>query len=495
MQPINVPIYQAAQIRELEKLAIAKFNLSSQTMMQRAGKAASEFLLRRWPQVKRVAIFCGSGNNGGDGYVLAKLLHERGMDISVWQVGNHDALSEVARDALDACKKDNVPVNPFSEAVDLVHPDLIVDAICGIGLHDQLRKETMAAIDKMHRSHAPIFSIDIPTGIDADTGNVLGKAVRASATITFIGLKLGLLTGSGIAYTGELVLNDLQFPAELLNSVKPIAEKLQLGAFASLLKPRTRDWHKGMSGHVLIVGGYPGYSGAPRMAAEAALRIGAGLVSVATHPEHAASLNAFLPEIMCHGIHTPDDLSPLIERADVIVFGPGLSQTSWAKLLFTKVYETALPLVVDADGLNLLATDANVRENWVLTPHPGEAARLLNESTEVIQQDRLLAVNTIQQRYGGVCVLKGAGTLISAPPALPALCNKGNPGMASAGMGDVLSGVIGGLIAQKIPLGDAAKLGVYIHAMAGDLAAKEGERGMIATDLMPYLRRLNNSMV
>lgn len=492
MYSIKTPIYQTQQIREFERLAEERFNITGEVMMLRAGKGACDFLLRRWSQAQRIAVFCGGGNNGGDGYVLAQLAHERGIKVSIWQVGSADHLKIEAKKAFEACLRAKIEINPFNEKADLEHPDVIVDAICGIGLHEPLREDAVAAIKKMERARAPILAIDIPSGIDADTGYLLGSAAHATATITFIGLKLGLLTGNGIAYTGELILNDLQLPSELFSFIEPVAEKIHLTSYTNYLKPRSRDWHKGLSGHVLIVGGELGFSGAPRMAAEAALRVGAGLVSVATHQGNAATMNSTCPEIMCHGIEKVENLKPLIDKADVIVLGPGLGQSEWAKSLWTSVCETELPLVVDADALNLLSKTNKFNENWILTPHPGEAARLLNETAQAVQQDRLDAIKKINKRYGGVCVLKGAGSLVLAPNSLPAICDKGNPGMASAGMGDVLSGVIGALLAQGIPLGDTAKLGVCMHAMAGDLAAKDGERGMIATDLMPYLRRLAN---
>jgi len=269
-------------------------------------------------------------------------------------------------------------------------------------------------------------------------------------------------------------------------------EKITVETFKSYLKPRERDWHKGLSGHVLVVGGDYGFFGAPRMAAEAALRVGAGLVSVATRPDNALTLNIGCPEIMCHGIEAADELAKLVEKADVIVLGPGLGQTAWAKALWSYVFATDKPLLVDADGLNILAQEKKQRANWVLTPHPGEAARLLGVTAAAIQQDRLAAAQQICERYDGVCVLKGAGSLITMVDRVPAICEEGNPGMASAGLGDVLSGVIGGLMAQRIPLDIAAKLGVCLHAAAGDMAAKEGERGLLATDLMPYLHRLCN---
>lgn len=496
MHSVKTPIYQTQQIREFERLAEERFSLSSQSLMLRAGKAACDFLFKRWPQAKKITFFCGSGNNGGDGYILAELAYQRGIQVTIWQVGSLENMkSEAAKAALKLCREAELPMYPFNEMADLNHPDLIIDAICGTGLHDPVSDEVAAAIKKMHRSHAPIFAIDVPTGINADTGQSLGVAVQATATITFIGLKLGLLTGGGISYVGELIVNDLQLPDELFELIPPIAEKLTLSSYMHYLKPRLRDWHKGLSGSVLVIGGNLGLSGAPRMAAEAALRVGAGLVTVATHKDNAAVMNASRPEIMCHGISKAADLKPLLERADVVVLGPGLGQETWSSRIWESISLTELPMpiVVDGDGLNFLSKSGLHHENWVLTPHPGEAARLLAVTSETIQGDRLNALKNIANRYGGVCVLKGAGTLISAPNILPAVCNKGNPGMATAGMGDVLSGVIGGLLAQGIPLGDAAKLGVGLHAMAGDLAAKEGERGLLALDLMPHLHRLVNN--
>lgn len=487
------PIYQTQQIREFERLAQERFDLKPSTMMQRAGKAAVDFALRRFPQATKIAIFCGTGNNGGDGYTFAQYAHERGLKTTIWQIGNPQKLTGIAKEAMENCAHHHLPMQPLQEKSDLGHPDLIVDAICGIGLHDDLREETVIAIKKMQHLPGPILSLDVPTGIDADTGRVLGTALHATATLTFIGLKFGLLTGAGIAYTGELALNDLQFPADLYALIPPIAERVHLNSFTPFLKPRTRDWHKGLAGHVLVIGGDTGYTGAPRMSALAAYRVGAGLVTIATRPEHAALMNLTQPEIMVHALTSPEDIIELAKKMDVIVIGPGLGTSAWAADCLRYALESQLPLVVDADGLNLLAEHPLSHENWVLTPHPGEAARLLNIPTSSIQHDRLAAVTALHKQYGGVAVLKGAGSLILPKNSLPALCDKGNPGMATGGMGDILSGVIGGLIAQGIPLSEAAKLGVCLHAAAGDLAAKEGERGMIATDLLPYLRRLSNT--
>ncbi len=270
-------------------------------------------------------------------------------------------------------------------------------------------------------------------------------------------------------------------------------QELQLKQFEFYLKPRAREAHKGDFGHVVIVGGDLGYSGAVMLAAEAALRVGAGLVSIATRPEHAKWLTLFRPEVMCHGVESEAQLETLLTKATTIVLGPGLGQTTWSQMVFAKTSTVDKPIIIDADGLNLLAMQPISNMNWILTPHPGEAGRMLKQSTQVIQQDRVAAVQLLQQQYGGWVILKGAGTLIKGPDQPVAICQAGNPGMATAGMGDVLSGVLGGLAAEQFPLDVTAKLGVLIHALAGDLAAKAGgERGMIASDLISYLRDIVN---
>lgn len=269
-------------------------------------------------------------------------------------------------------------------------------------------------------------------------------------------------------------------------------ETLHLSHFVQYLSRRPKDSHKNNFGHVLVVGGEWGFSGAVRMASEAALRVGAGLVSVATRKDHAFVLNSSRPELMCHGISSARSLNSLIAKATVIIIGPGLGQSPWAKALVAAIFKCKQPLVVDADALHLLAEKPQKKNNWILTPHPGEAAHLLKITNAAVQANRLSAVKLLQKKFGGVAVLKGAGTLVDGPDSIPAICTAGNPGMATAGMGDILSGVIGGLLAQQIPLIAAAKLGVLIHGLAGDRAAKEGERGMIASDLLPHLRFLVN---
>ncbi|MES2217188.1 MAG: NAD(P)H-hydrate dehydratase [Pseudomonadota bacterium] len=486
-------IYQTAQIRELELLARQRYAIAGNELMIRAGRSACSYLQKRWPKAKTIAVFCGVGNNGGDGYVLAQAAHEQGMKVNVWQVGDPAKLKVDARAAFESCKKSGIAFKPFNNQNHWQTVDIIVDALCGIGLQGEVRKDIGNVIDLINQARVPVLAIDVPSGINADTGAILGTAIKANATITFIGMKLGLVSGSGVAYAGEVYCDDLKLPKEIFSLTPGVLEKISLAQFANYLQPRPRDMNKGAAGHVLIIGGGPGFSGAPRMAAAAALRVGAGLVTVATHPKHAAVLNAALPEVMCTGVWNGRALKPLIQKATVIVIGPGLGQSLWSKSLLKTALASQLPVLVDADGLNLLAKKPVTRNNWIITPHPGEAGRLLSLTTQQVQADRLHAVQQLQQRYNAVSVLKGAGTLVLAPHVAPAICEAGNPGMATGGTGDILSGVIGGLLAQGIPVGDAAKLGVCLHASAGDLAAAAGgERGMIATDLLPFLRRLVN---
>lgn len=270
--------------------------------------------------------------------------------------------------------------------------------------------------------------------------------------------------------------------------MKPLCDNLQDILNREL--PRNPAANKGHFGHVLVVGGDTGMSGAARLAGEAAARSGAGVVSVATRTEHAAIISASVPELMCRGVENIADLLPMLKRATVVAIGPGLGQGEWAQSLFGVLLQSNLPMVVDADALNLLAIEPMNKNNWILTPHPGEAARLLGQTVEEVQSDRRAAAIELQKKYGGVVVLKGAGTVVVDTKEGVGICTEGNPGMATGGMGDVLTGVIAGLLAQGVSLNQAAELGVCLHARAGDLAAEEGQRGLLASDLFPFLRRL-----
>jgi NAD(P)H-hydrate epimerase len=370
--------------------------------------------------------------------------------------------------------------------------EVLVDGLLGTGLDRPVEGFYAELIRGVQHFRGGVLALDIPSGLHADTGRVLGAAIKADLTVTFIGLKQGLFTGDGPEHCGAVVYDSLHTPPETQASQTPTARLLP--AWTTGLPRRARGGHKGLYGHVLVVGGAPGFCGAARMAGEAAARVGAGLVSIATHPDHAALLNIGRPELMCHGVASAGALAPLLERASVVAVGPGLGlgHAGWGRVLFDAVVDAGKPLVVDADALNLLALAPQHSNDWVLTPHPGEAARLLKTTSAAIQADRYAAVVALQARYGGTVLLKGAGTLVLGPDGIHAVCTQGNPGMASGGMGDVLTGVIAGLLAQGLAFTEAAETGARLHSTAGDKAAESGERGLLAGDLMPWLRQLVN---
>jgi len=486
-----LPLYTAAQVRELDRLAIDKAGIPGYTLMTRAGEACWQALGCNWPGARRVSVVCGTGNNGGDGYVVARLALAAGLQVQLLQLGDAAHIRGDAERARQDFLAAGGRVTAFGQAV-LDTPDVIVDAMLGTGLERQLAGGWLDAALAINGAGCPVLAVDVPTGLLADSGHVPGEAVRANVTVTFIGRKRGLFTGLGPDYAGEVCFDDLGLPADVFARV-PAAVLLHAEPpLAALGKPRQRAAHKGNFGHVLVIGGGPGMAGAVRLAGEAALRTGAGLVSLATHPEHATVVAAACPELISHPVADARQLRSLLARAGVVVIGPGLGKSGWAKALLACVLDAPQPLVVDADALNLLAADASRRDNWVLTPHPGEAGRLLQQSTAAVQADRFAAARALQQRYAGCVVLKGAGSIIDSEAGPVAVCSAGNPGMATAGMGDVLSGVIGGLLAQGMPLAGAALAGVCLHACAGDRAAQRGERGLLARDVIAELRPLLN---
>lgn len=489
---LPLALYRAEHVRALDRAAIEQEGIPGLELMERAGRAAFLALRERWPQARRLGVACGGGNNAGDGYVVARLASAHGLEVSVWQLGDADRLQGAAREAYARMQAAGVNPVPF-EAGALAGVDVLVDALFGTGLDRAVEGTWAEAVTAINGSGRPVLAIDIPSGLHADTGRVLGVAVRAALTVSFIGLKQGMFTGAGGEHCGRIVFDDLGVPPSVYETVAADARRLRTGSFSGLLGRRERTAHKGDFGHVLLIGGAPGFGGATRMAGEAALRVGAGLVSLATHPEHTASLTATRPELMCHGVEEPGDLQILLARATVLGIGPGLGQSEWSEALLDAALAAQQPLVVDADALNLLARrEPPRRGHWILTPHPGEAARLLGSSGAEVQSDRFAAAQALAARYRAVVVLKGAGTLVLAPGGEMGVCDAGNPGMASGGMGDVLTGVLAGLLAQRLSLQQAAALGVALHAEAADVAAADGQRGLLASDLMPFLRRLAN---
>ncbi|MBN0989167.1 NAD(P)H-hydrate dehydratase [Amphritea pacifica] len=491
-------LYTAKQTRALDRTAIAS-GVPGFKLMQRAGHAAFDRLRQRWPDVRKLTLLCGGGNNGGDGFVVAVLAQRLGMQVQLLCVGGDDFAARLSGEALQAwewLQTESVAWQLYNEQP--FTGELIIDGLLGTGISGEVRDPFRTAIKQINRAGLPVVALDIPSGLCSDTGAVLGVAVRADMTVTFIGVKRGLLTHEGPAFTGELLFDGLRVSDDVYESVDVAGFITGADDLSHLLPPRSTTTHKGDCGHVLVIGGDTGMGGAAIMAAQAAGRCGAGLVTVATRAEHLSALLSRYPEAMAVGVRSGSELEPFIERADVLVVGPGLGKNAWGEQLLMQALGADKPLVLDADALNLLTLRREFGqrngERWVITPHPGEAARLLGCSVAGLQADRFAAVVELQAAFGGVALLKGPGSLSFDGDALH-LNPTGNPGMASGGMGDVLSGVIGALIAQGLSAADATRLGAWLHGAAADRsAALYGTRGMQATDLLAQLRLLVNGL-
>jgi len=493
MSALPEAIYTAEQVRTLDRIAIDELGIPGYELMSRAGAAALQALRCRWPDARALTICCGAGNNAGDGYVLARLASEGGLRARVIALVAPERLTGDAARAWEDYRAGGGRVET-PPPLPALAGDVVVDALLGTGLDRELEGTFADAVGAINACGRPVLALDVPTGLHADTGLPLGFAVRADLTVTFVGLKQGLFLGAASDYRGQLEFCGLGLPAEAHERMAAPMRRLTRATLEEALPPRRRSAHKGAHGSVLLIGGAPGMAGAIRLAGEAALRAGAGLVRVATHPDSVAHVMAGRAEVMCEGVSEPAGLASLIEVSDGIVLGPGLGGSEWARALWAAALDADRPLVLDADGLNLLAARPRGRNRWLLTPHPGEAARLLGSSAAAVQTDRLGAVTALAERYQAVALLKGAGSLVAEPGGGPvSVCDRGNPGMGTAGMGDVLAGVLGALVVQGgADLGLAARAGVLLHALAGDDAAAAGERGLLAGDLLPHVRRRAN---
>jgi hydroxyethylthiazole kinase-like uncharacterized protein yjeF len=484
-------IYSAAQVRALDAWEIEKRQVPSFTLMTRAAEGALKILRARWPEARRVAVVSGAGNNGGDGYVLATLAKAAGLEALVLAATPPERLQGDARRAQAEWLAVGGAAHPFA-ADALSGCDVIVDGLLGIGLAGPPRPESRAVIRAINAARRPVLALDVPSGLDAETGAVHEAAVRADVTVCFVAFKSGLYLGAGPEHAGVVLLEDLGVVAPPLPQFAPLLRRIDEAEIAQHLPRRQRESHKGSHGRVVIIGGGMGMPGALRLAGEAAMRVGAGLVTVGGIPENLVAVTATRPELIYLPLTSSSNLEEALRGASVVAIGPGLGRGEWAQRLWTQVMKLeGIPVVMDADALNLLAlSPVKLPPDWVLTPHPGEAARLLGRDTAAIQADRVGAVRELHQRYGAITVLKGAGTLVAsgADGTDLSICERGNPGMATAGMGDVLTGVIAGLIAQLGDSDRAARLGVLIHALAGDSAAQGGQRGLIASDVIGELR-------
>lgn len=494
-------LYTAEQTRVLDSTAINEFGIPGIRLMQRAGHAVFAEMLDRFPNVTAITIVCGAGNNGGDGFVVALLAKQKGLDVQLVCVGDERFPLALKGEALAAWEQ----LQAIYPSYELYRPGmsfrggLLVDAMLGTGLSGKVRGLFYTAIEQFNASSKAVISVDTPSGLCADTGRVLGVAVHADITISFIGMKRGLLTGQAVDYCGTLLFDDLKVPDEVYEAVPVNLFRTTEEDLGECLPPRSKSSHKGRFGHLLVVGGDHGMGGAALLASEAAMRSGAGLVTLATRSEHVRASLSRCPEIMVKGVDSSAQLQPLLDKVDVIVVGPGLGQNAWAEQMLLTALEAGKPMVLDADALNLMVSknlfskfELKQRNKWLCTPHPGEAARLLGETVNDIEQDRFDAVERLQTVCGGTVVLKGAGSLVSAGDA-SYLCSAGNPGMSVGGMGDVLSGICGAFMAQKMSPENAARIAVYVHATAADyIAQSQGEVGMLASDLFLTIPKVIN---
>ncbi len=504
-------LYSAAQVRQLDALAIAQTMGGGYGLMRRAGKAAFRVLNSQFEDLGAITIFCGGGNNGGDGYVVAELALAAGFDVTLFYLIAPDRLRGEARQAADNAIQAGVECRLWDAGCN-IEGDLIVDALLGTGLSGPVREGYALAVTAINKAAVPVLAIDIPSGLHADTGMPLGPVVKADCTVSFIGLKQGLLTGKAADYVGRLWFDDLSVPEEIYRQVPSCVRRANFSALRVDLPLRERSSHKGNYGHVLVVGGEEGFGGAAIMAAEAACHVGAGLVSCATHASHIQPGLARLPEIMYRAAPQRSILLEMLERADVVAIGPGLGRQPWAKMCLQTSVAAGKPLVLDADGLNLLTMlDTALPKGSVITPHPGEAARLLGISNAEINADRYASIGALAEKYSCTVVLKGAGSLIAGAAGnrnfggkqdssaeqdsnnliIQVVAEHGNPGMAKGGMGDVLTGMIAGLLGQGLAPQFAAALAVCWHAAAADqLARRHSEYSYTASQVSEILGEL-----
>lgn len=509
--PLN--LYTAEQVRNIDRLAIEQIPVDGYELMYKAGQFAFDTLRKVWSEASKVTVFCGSGNNGGDGYVIAALARISGLEARVISLSDPKNLKNSAAKAYAFCKDQDIEVSAFEtvSSRNLLplsdRPDhILVDALLGTGLNQEVSGSFRLAIELINQTSLPTMAIDIPSGLSADTGAVLGCAVKADCTASFIGLKVGMFTGKGRDYSGTLYFSELDVPSHILALEEPMASRLDYPSLLPHIAPRSRSAHKGTYGHSVLVGGNISYCGAISLAAEACARMGAGLTSVATRQTSCTVINQRCPEVMATSVEHATHIKPALAKATCLAIGPGLGQDAWAQQMLQATIEsqcdTQCPLIMDADALNLIAESDVLKIKLeqahqglrLITPHPGEAARLLETTTVNIEADRLAAARKLSERFQTNVILKGSGTVIQLRNGKSYICPYGNPGMASGGMGDTLTGMLAGILAQW-PDSFGILLAVCLHALAADKEAElHGERGLLASDLIPRARRLLNGL-
>ena len=495
MKKIPTEIYSASQVRQIEQSAFDS-GADGIDLMNRAGLAAYRLLRQRWPNKKTVNIYCGPGNNGGDGYVVGQLALQDGLNVVC--VASKPPRTELAKQARQNYVDDG---GKTVKQVDVLDSNdvIIVDALFGIGLSNDVREPYHSQISAINQCRLPVLAIDIPSGIHADSGQALGCAIRADCTLSFIGLKAGNLLAAGQCHNGALFVDHLGLSPQHTANITPEMQRINQAMVSAQLPQRSLDQHKGQCGRVFILGGQQGMIGAVSLACTAAYRSGCGLVQAA-FVGHAAEIwhnysYPLAPEVITLS-GDRDALDQALAQADVIAAGPGMGTGIQSQHYLARVLEQTKPLVMDADALTILANDRGHRDHWVLTPHPGEAARLLQTTTEDIQANRQGAAEALSQQFGGVIVLKGARTLVASEDHAMHICTGGHSGMASAGMGDILTGMIASLIGQGMDLFEASCVAVWCHARAAERWRQQhGTHGIMASDISQQLPDLLNGLV
>ncbi len=492
----------AKDVRKLDSAVITDYGVPQSVLMENAALAARRVAAARWGiEGRGVLVVCGSGSNGGDGFALARLLYAKGAAVTVLMAGDPEKLQGAAAENYQTIRRLPLEILYSDETSDFSRYDYIVDALFGTGLSRAPEGRTASLIDALNRSSVPILSLDIPSGIDADTGEELGISIRADATVTFGIPKRGNLLYPGFTRGGRLYFSEISFPPEVAGD-----ESLALSVnIPPPMAPRDPAGHKGSFGKVLIIGGSSDYRGAPTFAASAALKSGAGYARLAVPADIAPQIFSHVPEAVFLPIESAgwlgaEHAADLLEQAasaDAAVLGPGLStRPESVRLARDFIPAAEAPLIVDGDGLTALAGHEELcRERTfptVLTPHPGEMARLLGSSIKEVETRRVETALEAAERYGCLVILKGAHSIIASPMGRAWMNLTGNAGMGTAGSGDILSGLIGALAAQcgdkEEGFEEAVRLGVHIHGLAGDLAAEKiGEVGMTAGDILRAL--------
>lgn len=490
--------FSSAQVRALDAHAIKTLGIPGYTLMTRAAAAALQALRARWSAARELLIVCGGGNNGGDGYVLARLALAQGYRCRVLSLVDPARLAGDAAQAMRELASIGVPIERTA-ALDMAalakacaEADVIVDAMLGIGLDRDVEAPIAGMIELIAACGRPVIALDIPSGLCADSGRVRGRAIRAALTVSFVAAKSGLALGAGPDHTGEVLIDPLGIATSAWPDITPRLQGITAAALRVAVHRRARDTHKGVAGHLVVIGGGVGMPGAARLAALGALRAGAGRVTVLCADASMSAVAAGNAEIMVNRLDALERLASV----SALVAGPGLGRDAWAHdaldtaLAFAA--QRAIPLLLDADALTVLAqSDRSLPAGTILTPHPGEAVRLLGSAPADVQADRLHALEAMLQRRGGIVVLKGAGTLVGEAGSVPAICLRGGPILAAPGTGDVLAGIIGALCGQGVPARRAAEAGVWWHAVTAEQATRRStdtrgaslDRGLLASEL------------